>query len=138
MIITRKSIHKGIDLTPRTVIDDLIYKGGGIVVLGASPIDILVVNTDPNSALLLIHRDSIGNPLCQRDRIYEARFKKFLNFCYYSSDFPTLLHLAEIPTPISDAFYQMSEIFPNFFHPARNRRYTRSEERRVGRVSSPV
>ena len=35
-----------------------------------------------------------------------------------------LLHLAEIPTLASDAFDQMSEIFPNFFHPARNRRYT--------------
>jgi len=35
-----------------------------------------------------------------------------------------LLHFAEIPTPVSDAFDQMLEIFPNFFHPARNRRYT--------------
>ena len=36
----------------------------------------------------------------------------------------SLLHLAEILTLGSDAFDQMSEISPNFFNPARNRRYT--------------
>ena len=36
----------------------------------------------------------------------------------------TLVHLGEILTLGSDTFDQMSEISPNFFHPARNRRYT--------------
>ena len=35
-----------------------------------------------------------------------------------------LVHLGEIPTLGSDAFDQMLEISPIFFHPARNRRYT--------------
>ena len=36
----------------------------------------------------------------------------------------SLVHLAEILTLGSDTFDQISEISPNFFNPARNRRYT--------------
>ena len=52
----------------------------------------------------------------------------------------SLLHLAEIPTLCSDAFDQMSEISPNFFHPARNHCYTNiyrkvSQYRHLDKVS---
>ena len=61
-IITQKFVHKGKDLTPRIIVDDLIYKGGGIVVLRESLIVISIVNIDSNCALLLIHRDNNLKP----------------------------------------------------------------------------
>ena len=64
LIITRKSIHKGKNLTPCIIINDLIDERGGIVILRIGSINITIINTNTNLSLLLIHRNNIRNPLC--------------------------------------------------------------------------
>ena len=80
LVITRKTIHKGKDLTPSTFIDDLIYKRGGIIILWIGMIKVTVINTDSNGALFLSHRHDIGHPICHMDNINKSSFMKFLNF----------------------------------------------------------
>lgn len=57
LIIAEEAIHKGINFASCTIIDKLIDEGCREVILGASAIDIAVINTYTDIALLFIHRD---------------------------------------------------------------------------------
>ena len=86
LVIPRKPIHKGKNVTPSIVINDLINKRSRIIILRASMVNVTVINTDMNGTLFIIYRNNIGNPLCQGNQIDKTSFKKFLNFSLNSGN----------------------------------------------------
>ena len=56
LIITRKTVHEGKNLTPDIVINDLIDKGSRIIILRKSSINITIINADAYSSLFIIDR----------------------------------------------------------------------------------
>lgn len=85
LVISRKTDHKRKNLTLDTFVDDLIYKGSGIIIFRTCPIDSMIVNTNVDSSLFLSRRNNIENPIYQWDRINETNFKMFFNFSLYGS-----------------------------------------------------
>lgn len=71
LVVTKKVVHKQINFTPSTVVDELVNERRRIIIFGTSTINVTVVNTNPNSALLLGHRDNIRDPVSERDRVNE-------------------------------------------------------------------
>ena len=59
LIILGKAVHQGINLAASTFVNDLIYEGSGVIVLRTGPINIMVINADSYSTLLLIYRDNV-------------------------------------------------------------------------------
>ena len=80
LVVTRESIHKRINLTSYAVIDKLINKRSRKVIFWTGTINIAVVNTDPDSALLFIHRDYIRHPIRKGNGVNETVFKKLFDF----------------------------------------------------------
>ena len=56
LIIPRKSIHKGEHLVTRTLIQNMIYKWCGEVILRTGTIQIMEISAYADHSLLLIHR----------------------------------------------------------------------------------
>ena len=80
LVIAREAVHKQINLTSCAVINKLINERRRKVIFWTGTIDIAVVNTDPDSALLFIHRDYNGHPLREGDGIDETSSKKLFDF----------------------------------------------------------
>lgn len=80
LVITRKTIHKGKNLTPSTFINDLVYKRCGVIILWIGIIKVMVINTDTNGALLLCYQYNIWHAIYKRDRMNKSSFKNFFNF----------------------------------------------------------
>ena len=59
LIIPGKAIHEGEHLATRTLIQNLIYKWCGEVVLRTSTIQIIEISTYADHSLLLIHRNGV-------------------------------------------------------------------------------
>ena len=59
MIISIKSIHEGKNLTTHTLIQNLINKWCGEIVLRIGTIQIVEINTYADRSLLLIHRNGV-------------------------------------------------------------------------------
>ena len=57
LVVTRKTVHKRVHFTSGTLITELVNEGCGVVILGIGSMNITVINTDPDGALLFIHRD---------------------------------------------------------------------------------
>lgn len=55
LVITRKTIHKGKDLTPGTFINDLINEGSRIVVFRTGTIEISIIHTNVDRNLFFSH-----------------------------------------------------------------------------------
>jgi len=80
LVITRETVHKRVYLTSGTLINELVNEGCGVVILGTGSINITVINTDPDGTLLFIHRDDIGNPICEWDGVDKTSLEKLFNF----------------------------------------------------------
>ena len=59
LIIPEKAVHEGEHLTTRTLIQNLIYKWCGEVVLRTGTIQIVEISTYVDCSLLLIHRNGV-------------------------------------------------------------------------------
>src|SRR5271168_3567328 len=59
LVVTRKTVHERINLATRTLVDELVDKWSGVVVLWTCSVDITVVNADTNGALFFIDRDNV-------------------------------------------------------------------------------
>ena len=59
LIIPGKAVHKGEHLTTRTLIQNLINKWCGEIVLGTSTIQIMEISTYVDRSLLLINRNGV-------------------------------------------------------------------------------
>jgi len=59
LAVTRKEIHKREYLTPSTVVNKLVNKGSKIVIFRTCTIVAMIINTNPNSALLFGHRENV-------------------------------------------------------------------------------
>jgi len=90
LIITRIIIHRGKDLAPHTLINDLINEGSRIVVFRTSTIKISIICPNADCALFFSYRDNIRHPVCKGDGIDEPSFKKLFNFTLNSSDLPRM------------------------------------------------
>ena len=90
LIIARKIIHEGKNLTPGTVVNDLINKRSRIIILGTSLINITIINVYSNGSLFLIYKNNIRDPFCQRNQINETRFEKLFHFGLNGSNFPRM------------------------------------------------
>ena len=87
LIVTRKTVHEGKNLTLGTVINDLIDKGSRIIILRTGTIDVMVINTDPNGTMFLIYRNNVGDPFCQGNWVDETSVEKFLNLTFNGGSF---------------------------------------------------
>ena len=59
LIISEKSVHQGEHLTTRTLIQNMIYKWCGEVILRTSTIQIMEISAYANCSLLLIHQNRV-------------------------------------------------------------------------------
>jgi hypothetical protein len=80
LIISRETIHQREDFTFGTIVDDLVDEGGRKVVFRTSFVNIPIINTHADCALLLVDWDEIENPISESHRVNKARFEKFLDF----------------------------------------------------------
>jgi hypothetical protein len=80
-------VNQGEDFTPSIVVNDLDDERGRIIVLRTRFIDIPIIYTNTDRTLFLIHRNKIGYPISQSQRIDKVSFKKFFNFKIDSNDF---------------------------------------------------
>ena len=62
LVVSGEAIHKGENLVPRTLINDLVNKWCGEVVFGTSFVQIVKVSADSNSALFFEDGNRIGHP----------------------------------------------------------------------------
>jgi hypothetical protein len=69
LVVVGKTIHK---LSSNTLINNLIYEHGKIVVLEARFIQILEVHAHANGALIFINGCWVGNPFDQGNQVYES------------------------------------------------------------------
>ena len=74
LVIPRESIHKGEDFISRTVIQYLINERCGIIVFRTCLVQILKISANSKFSILLVNCNRVGNPLCQRDRVYKVGF----------------------------------------------------------------
>ena len=69
LIVSKKAIHIGKYLASCTLIQNLINKQCGEIVLRTGTIQITKISTYVDFSLLLINWNGVGNPLCQGNRI---------------------------------------------------------------------
>ena len=75
MIVAREAIHKGEDFSSSTIIDNLVDEWCGVIVLGTSAIDIPIINAYSDSALFLIDKYYIGDPIHEGDGVNKTSFQ---------------------------------------------------------------
>ena len=78
LIISGKTVHKGKYLTSYTLIQNLIIKWCGEIILRTCTIYVTEMSAYADLSLLLIHRNGIWNPLCQGNEIDKISFEQFL------------------------------------------------------------
>lgn len=84
LVVSRKTIHEGIHFAPRTLVNELINKRGGEVILWTGLVNVTIINTDSNSTLLFSHREDIRHPVRERNGIDETSLEKLFDFCFDS------------------------------------------------------
>ena len=90
LIVSGKTIHKGKNLATYTLIQNLINKWFGEIVLRIGMIQIMEISSYADHSLLLIHQNGVWNPLYQGNRIDETRFQKLLYICLNCGCFPRI------------------------------------------------
>lgn len=75
LVIPGESIHKREDLISKIVIQYLINERRGIIILRTCLAQIPKISANVNFSILLIDCNQVRNPICQRDRLYEADFQ---------------------------------------------------------------
>ena len=92
LIISGKAVHKGEHLATRTLIQNLIYKWCGEVVLRTGTIQIMEISAYADRSLLLINQNEVSNPLRQGNGIDKTDFQQFLYHCLNRGCFPRIHH----------------------------------------------
>ena len=82
LVIAREAIHKRVNFTSCALVNKLIDEGRREVILRIGTIDITVINTDSNSALLFVHRNYIRDPIRQWNGVNETSLEKLFDFCF--------------------------------------------------------
>jgi len=95
LVVTKKILHNGKNLTPGTFINGLINEGSRIVIFRTGMIEISIINVNMDNALFFCHRDNSGHPIYKRDGIDEPNFEKFFNFTLDSSG-PPRVHWVDL------------------------------------------
>ena len=72
---------------PAHSVNELINEGCGEVIFRTGPVNVTVINTDWNGTLFFIHRDDIGDPICEWDGVNKTSLKKLFNFRFNSCSF---------------------------------------------------
>ena len=80
MVIPRKTVHKRVDLTSCTLINELIDERCGEIILRTGAVDVTVINIDLDGTLLFIHRDYIRNLIRKWNGVNETSLEKLFDF----------------------------------------------------------
>ena len=78
------------NLATRTLIQNLINKWCGEIVLRIGMIQIMEISTYADCSLLLIHQNGVWNPLHQGNGIDETGFQQLLYLCLNGGCFPRI------------------------------------------------
>lgn len=84
LVVAKETVHEGIHFAPRTLINNLINKRSGEVVLWTGPVNVTIINTDSNDTLLFSHRDDIIHLVREGNGIDETSLEKLFDF-YFNS-----------------------------------------------------
>lgn len=87
LVVTRKSINKRKYLTPSIIVDKLVNEGSRIVIFRTCAIDVMIINTNPNSSLLFGHKENVRYPVYWWDRINKPCLEKLFNFSFDGRSF---------------------------------------------------
>ena len=90
LIVFEKSIHIGKYLTSRTLIQNLINKWCGKIILRTGTIQVTKISAYTNCSLLLINQNGVLNPLHQGNGIDESNLRKPLYIILNSGFFPRI------------------------------------------------
>ena len=90
LIISRKAVHKGEQLATCTLLQNMVYKWCGEVVLRIGTIQIAEISAYADRFLLPIHWNGVGNPLYQGNGIDETGFQQLLYLYLNGGCFPRI------------------------------------------------
>ena len=85
LVVPREGIHEAEHLMTGRGVDQQIYAGKGVVVFGASSVQVRVIDTEPPFAIVFANEDHVGQPPRVVHIFDELGLEELVNFCSYKS-----------------------------------------------------